>query len=220
MDAGWIPGFERRVPRQCPVWSLPGWKIRSFGHGQACPIFLSRGAYLSRELALIRTVFIGLCIAILLSLPASAAAETSTSKGPGGTTASGRHLSSTRSVHKARRATTSSNSKNRNTARGKRTREPRGQRVISSERTREIQDALIREHYLEGEPSGVWDQRTRDALIRYQAENGWQSKITPDSRALIKLGLGPSHDGLLNPDSAALSTPYGLGVEKPVPGGR
>lgn len=31
-------------------------------------------------------------------------------------------------------------------------------------------------------------------MARYQADHGWQSKVTPDSRALIKLGLGPSHD--------------------------
>lgn len=95
----------------------------------------------------------------------------------------------------------------------------RGQQVISSERAAQIQSALIREHYLDGGPSGVWDQRTKDAMSRYQAENGWQTKITPDSRALIKLGLGPRHDGLLNPDSAALGSPHELGVEREIPGG-
>ena len=97
--------------------------------------------------------------------------------------------------------------------------EPRGQQEISSERTREIQEALVREHYLQGEPTGVWDQQTRDAMTRFQMDNGWQTKITPDSRALIKLGLGPRHVGLLNPDSAALTSPHELGVERPIPGG-
>jgi hypothetical protein len=32
-------------------------------------------------------------------------------------------------------------------------------------------------------------------MQKLQAENGWQSKITPDSRALIKLGLGPQTPG-------------------------
>jgi hypothetical protein len=31
-------------------------------------------------------------------------------------------------------------------------------------------------------------------MEKLQADNGWQSKITPDSRALIKLGLGPNSD--------------------------
>ena len=43
---------------------------------------------------------------------------------------------------------------------------------------------------------------TQAAMQRYQADQGWQAKTTPDSRALIKLGLGPSHDHLLNPESA------------------
>ncbi len=83
-------------------------------------------------------------------------------------------------------------------------RRPRGQRSIDSERAREIQAALIREKYLDGEPSGVWDQRSRDAMTRYQSDNGWQSKVVPDSRALIKLGLGPNHADLINPESIAL----------------
>ncbi len=69
----------------------------------------------------------------------------------------------------------------------------RGQQNIQPERAREIQSALIREHYLSGEPSGAWDTRTQEAMARYQTDNGWQSKVTPDSRALIKLGLGPNY---------------------------
>ncbi len=84
----------------------------------------------------------------------------------------------------------------------------RGQQVIDSERAREIQTALIREHYMQGEPSGSWDAATQEAMQRYQADQGWQSKTTPDSRALIKLGLGPSHDHLLNPENA-MTAPAG-----------
>jgi hypothetical protein len=76
----------------------------------------------------------------------------------------------------------------------------KGQQRIDPDRAREIQEALIREKYLTGEASGVWDARTEAAMTRYQADNGWQTKITPDSRALIKLGLGPdySKEQLLN----------------------
>ncbi len=82
----------------------------------------------------------------------------------------------------------------------------RGQQAIDPTRAREIQTALIREHYMQGEPTGQWDAATQAAMQRYQADQGWQSKTTPDSRALIKLGLGPSHDHLLNPESA-MTTP-------------
>jgi hypothetical protein len=96
----------------------------------------------------------------------------------------------------------------------------RGQHSIDQERTREIQTALIREHYLNGEPTGAWDQASKDAMLRYQAANGWQTKITPDSRALIKLGLGPDHKGLLNPETASIPSPHELGVDKATqPGG-
>ena len=81
----------------------------------------------------------------------------------------------------------------------------RGQQVIDSERARQIQEALIREHYLDGVPSGTWDAATQAAMQRYQADQGWQSKTTPDARALIKLGLGPSPEHLLNPESAMTS---------------
>jgi hypothetical protein len=70
----------------------------------------------------------------------------------------------------------------------------RGQQHIDEQRTREIQAALIREKYMEGEPSGEWDQQTKNALTKYQADHGWQIKSLPDSRALIALGLGPKND--------------------------
>jgi hypothetical protein len=82
-----------------------------------------------------------------------------------------------------------------------------GQQKIDSKRTLEIQEALIREHYLDGKPSGVWNDATQQAMQRYQADNNWQSKTTPDARALIKLGLGPDHEHLLNPESAMTSQP-------------
>ena len=81
-----------------------------------------------------------------------------------------------------------------------------GQQKIDSDRAREIQTALIREKYLDGEPSGNWDAQTREAMTRYQADHGWQTKMLPDSRALIALGLGPKHENLLNPESIAPTT--------------
>jgi hypothetical protein len=83
----------------------------------------------------------------------------------------------------------------------------RGQQKIDSARAQAIQEALIREHYLSGAASGTWNQASEDAMRRYQAEHGWQSKTVPDSRALISLGLGPSNDHLLNPDSAMTTGP-------------
>jgi hypothetical protein len=83
----------------------------------------------------------------------------------------------------------------------------RGQQKIDPARAREIQEALVREHYLNGTPSGKWDDASQKAMEHYQADNGWQSKSIPDSRALIKLGLGPDHEHLLNPESAMTTVP-------------
>ena len=94
----------------------------------------------------------------------------------------------------------------------------RGQQAIDSSRTREIQAALIREHYLQGQPSGTWDSASQSAMQRYQADHGWQSKTTPDSRALIQLGLGPNSDHLLNPDSAMTTVPPNAKVTSPAQG--
>lgn len=63
--------------------------------------------------------------------------------------------------------------------------------AMDSERATQIQSALIKQGYLSGEPSGNWDAASVAAMQKLQADNGWQTKIMPDSRALIKLGLGP-----------------------------
>lgn len=82
-----------------------------------------------------------------------------------------------------------------------------GQRQIDPDRAREIQTALIREHYLSGEPTGQWDSESQAAMTKYQADHGWQTRITPDSRALIKLGLGPSQPAEPGQQGIAASTP-------------
>jgi hypothetical protein len=62
---------------------------------------------------------------------------------------------------------------------------------MSTERATQIQTALIKQGYLSGEPTGTWDEQSIAAVRKLQSDNGWQTKIVPDSRALIKLGLGP-----------------------------
>jgi hypothetical protein len=90
----------------------------------------------------------------------------------------------------------------------------RGQEKIDPERAQQIQEALIHAHYLNGDASGTWNQASEDAMRKYQADHGWQSKTVPDSRALISLGLGPSKDHLLNPESAMTTVPN---TSKPEP---
>lgn len=83
----------------------------------------------------------------------------------------------------------------------------RGQQAIDNQRATQIQQALVQEHYLKVAPSGTWDSSTQEAMRRYQADQGWQTKEVPDSRALIRLGLGPDKGHLLNPESAMTTDP-------------
>jgi hypothetical protein len=115
------------------------------------------------------------------------------------TTSSATHRSSKAQPTKSGTASTRSTSRK---GKGSRKSWRRGQQKVDATRARQIQEALIRQHYLSGSATGKWDATTEDALRRYQGDNGWQNKTVPDSRALIKLGLGPSHDHLLNPESA------------------
>ena len=85
----------------------------------------------------------------------------------------------------------------------------KGQQGIQPERATQIQEALIREKYLTGEPTGVWDARSQAAMVKYQGDNGWQTKEIPDSRAIIKLGLGPNYSSqsLVNGPSKSYVAP-------------
>ncbi|MBB5057638.1 hypothetical protein HDF16_002344 [Granulicella aggregans] len=88
----------------------------------------------------------------------------------------------------ARRGPTSSLFKHKSS---KSTAKPSGPRAIEPQRATEIQEALIKAGYMSGTPSGHWDAESQSAMQKLQAEKGWQTKLTPDSRALILLGLGP-----------------------------
>jgi hypothetical protein len=129
----------------------------------------------------------------------SSTAKSSTAKSSSGASSSTKSTSKTHTASTAR--TTGKRSSRKKSTR------VRGQQKIDSERAQAIQQALIREHYLSGEPAGSWNQASEEAMRRYQADHGWQSKQVPDSRALIKLGLGPSKDHLLNPESAMTTVP-------------
>ena len=151
-----------------------------------------------------RALQIALCLGVALVLLPASAATTASKKA--------RHVSATIIHH------TSPHHSSKHTTKTAKS-HSHGQRGIDEDRTRAIQTALIREHYLDGDPSGQWDQKTKDALVRYQAANGWQTKITPDSRALIKLGLGPDKTGLLNPETAVIGSPHEMGMGDGQPGG-
>ena len=129
---------------------------------------------------------------------APAAKQSSTTKS---TTAHHSTKSTSGSAHSTKTSSKKHSSK-------KKSSRARGQQKIDPDRAQEIQQALVREHYLSaGQAAGGWNQASEEAMRKFQADHGWQSKTVPDSRALITLGLGPSKDHLLNPESAMTTVP-------------
>jgi hypothetical protein len=86
-------------------------------------------------------------------------------------------------------------------------RRAKGQQAIDPERVTQIQQALIREHYMTGEADGKWEGTTVTAMQKYQADHGWQTKLMPDSRALEKLGLGPDYSNAINAKDSNFAAP-------------
>ncbi len=89
-----------------------------------------------------------------------------------------------------------------NTKHSKTTPKKASQTGIDPARATELQTALIKYGYLTGPASGTWDAQTQAAMQKLQADNGWQTKLVPDSRAIIKLGLGPAQDNIASLQSA------------------
>ena len=82
---------------------------------------------------------------------------------------------------------------------------PSGQKAIDDQRATQFQAALVKSGYLtSSQATGHWDAATQSAMQKFQADNGWQTRLVPDSRAIIKLGLGPAQDSSA---STTVSTP-------------
>jgi hypothetical protein len=105
------------------------------------------------------------------------------------------HSSTTASTHRSRKLVT------------RRSHRLHGQQSIDPGRAAQIQQALIKAHYMTGEASGTWDAATIAAMQKYQADNGWQTRLMPDSRALVKLGLGPDYSTAINAKNSTFSDP-------------
>ncbi len=135
------------------------------------------------------------------------AAAPATAKTRKATSAKSHTTASKSSTHKSSHSKASLKRTSSKSKKSKGSWRTRGQQNIDPNRAREIQAALIQAHYLQGEPTGTWDAQSKAAMEKFQGDNGWQTKKIPDARALIKLGLGPDHSDLINPDTASIGTP-------------
>lgn len=91
-----------------------------------------------------------------------------------------------------------------------------GQQAIEPARVTEIQQALLREHYLNGEANGKWDASTMAAMQKFQADQGWQTRLMPDPRAIKKLGLGPDYSNAINAKNSSFADPPPVSTIPPV----
>ena len=65
------------------------------------------------------------------------------------------------------------------------------QTTPTTDRYREIQQALVAKGYLKQEPNGTWGTESSDALRQFQTENKLSPTGKLSSQTLISLGLGP-----------------------------
>jgi peptidoglycan hydrolase-like protein with peptidoglycan-binding domain len=72
---------------------------------------------------------------------------------------------------------------------------PPKQMQPTPERYREIQQALIERGFLDGEPTGKWDERTIEAWKRFEESEDLPVDGKIDSKALMALGLAPNRQG-------------------------
>jgi len=81
------------------------------------------------------------------------------------------------------------------------------QKAPTPDRISEIQTALSRGGYFEGDPNGKWDSNTVAAMQKFQSANGLNSSGKIDATTLQKLGLGSGTAGVDAPKPLKKSDP-------------
>jgi hypothetical protein len=81
-------------------------------------------------------------------------------------------------------------------------REP-SQKAPTPDRIKEIQSALARGGYYQGEPNGKWDLNTASAMQKFQSGNGLEPSGKINALSLQKLGLGSEIAGVSAPKPVA-----------------
>jgi peptidoglycan hydrolase-like protein with peptidoglycan-binding domain len=73
------------------------------------------------------------------------------------------------------------------------------QKAPTAARISEIQSALARNGYYQGEPNGKWDSNTVASMQKFQSSNGLEPSGKLNALSLQKLGLGSSVAGVSAP---------------------
>src|SRR5271163_4115046 len=105
------------------------------------------------------------------------------------------HASPGRPAAKALSPQTSTSSTKKKTKKKHTKRQPT-QQAPTPERISEIQSALARGGYYQGDPNGKWDSNTISAMQKFQSDNGLSNNGKIDATSLQKLGLGSGTAGV------------------------
>jgi peptidoglycan hydrolase-like protein with peptidoglycan-binding domain len=128
---------------------------------------------------------------LILALAAVVVATGGASAGPQSSASSGASSGSGSSS-----TTHKSTSKKKKSAHRRSARREPFQKAPTADRISEIQTALSRGGYFEGQPNGKWDANTVAAMQKFQSANGLNSSGKIDATTLQKLGLGSSTAGV------------------------
>jgi peptidoglycan hydrolase-like protein with peptidoglycan-binding domain len=140
------------------------------------------------------SLLLGLLVAATTAAPASASGLTAAAP------------QSTPAASTTHKSSATSGKKKKSSRRRSSRREP-FQKAPTADRISEIQTALSRGGYFEGNPNGKWDSNTVAAMQKFQSANGLNSSGKIDATTLQKLGLGSSTAGLNAPKPPKKSDP-------------
>jgi len=109
----------------------------------------------------------------------------------------------------------SSSTSTKKKSKKRRSRREPTQKAPTPDRIKEIQSALARGGYYQGEPNGKWDLNTATAMQKFQSGNGLEPSGKINALSLQKLGLGSEIAGVSAPKPVA---PAGTPAPAPSPG--
>jgi peptidoglycan hydrolase-like protein with peptidoglycan-binding domain len=93
-------------------------------------------------------------------------------------------------------SSTTASSKKKSTKKHHASKREPTQKAPTPERISEIQSALARNGYYQGNPNGKWDSNTISAMQKFQSDNGLSNSGKIDASSLQKLGLGSGTAGV------------------------
>jgi peptidoglycan hydrolase-like protein with peptidoglycan-binding domain len=114
-------------------------------------------------------------------------------------------------------STPSASSTAKKKSKKRRSRREPTQKAPTPDRIKEIQSALARGGYYQGEPNGKWDANTVGAMQKFQSSSGLEPSGKLNALSLQKLGLGSEIAGVSAPKPPAPAAAPAAAPPSPAP---